>query len=56
MDISHGYVAWIYLDMSGYLLDIFSGYLFLDVSERYPILPNNIKEISVDIQQYPEIS
>jgi hypothetical protein len=56
MDITHGYVAWISLDMSGYLLDISSGYLFLDISERYPILPKDIQEISFHILSYPEIS
>ncbi len=56
MDISHGYVAWISLDMSGYLLDISSGYFFLDMSERYPILPKDIQEISFPIQLYPLIS
>jgi hypothetical protein len=58
MDISHGYVAWIYLarDMNGYLLDIFSGYLFLEMSERYPILLKYIQEISFHIQLYPTIS
>jgi hypothetical protein len=56
MGISHGYVAWISLDMSGYLVDISSGYLFLDMSERYPILPKDIQEISFHIQPYPTIS
>jgi hypothetical protein len=66
MDISLGYMAWTSLDAIGYLLDISSGYLFLDMSERYPILPKDIQEISFhiqrcpmisrDIQQYPEIS
>jgi hypothetical protein len=55
-DISHGYVAWISLDMSGYLLDISSRYLFLDTSERYPILPKDIQEISFHILSYPTIS
>jgi hypothetical protein len=56
MDISHGYVAWISLDMSGYLSEISCGYLFLDISERYPILPKDIQEISFHIQRYPTIS
>ncbi len=56
MDISHGYVAWISLDMSGYLLDISCVYLFLDMSGRYPILPKDIQEISFHIQRYPMIS
>ncbi len=60
MDISHGHVAWMSLDMSGYLLDISNGYLFLDMSERYPILPKDISKrypfISNDIQQYQGIS
>ena len=55
-DISHGYVAWISLDMSGYLLDISSRYLFLYTSERYPILPKDIQEISFHILSYPTIS
>jgi hypothetical protein len=61
MDIYHGYVAWIYLDMSGYLLDFFSGYLFLDMSEkisyfaqRYP--RDILHTISNDTQRYPTIS
>jgi hypothetical protein len=46
-----------YLRISlGHLLDISSGYLFLDISERYPILPKDIQEISFHIQRYPEIS
>jgi hypothetical protein len=28
----------------------------LDISERYPILPKDIQEISFHIQQYPTIS
>ncbi len=56
MDISHGYVAWISRDMSGYLLDISSGYRFLDISEIYPILPKDIQEISFHILSYPFIS
>ena len=55
-DISDGYVVWISLDMSGYLLDISSRYLFLDTSERYPILPKDIQEISFHILSYPTIS
>ncbi len=56
MDISPGYVAWIFLDMAGYLLDILRACLFLDMSERYPILPKDIQEISFHFQLYPEIS
>jgi hypothetical protein len=55
-DISHGHVTWISLDMSGYLLDISGRYLFLDISERYPILPKDIQEISFHILSYPTIS
>jgi hypothetical protein len=60
MDISHGYLLWISLDMSGYLLDIFSGYLFLDISEkisyfaqRYPRDILSYPTKSNDIQIYP---
>ncbi len=63
MDISHGYVAWISLDISGYYLDIFSGYHFLDMSEkmsyfaqRYPRDILSYPTISKDIQRYPTIS
>jgi hypothetical protein len=63
MDIYNGYVAWIYPDMSGYLLDIFSGYCFLDMSEKVSyfaqIYPRDILSyptISNDTQRYPEIS
>ncbi len=60
MDISDGYVAWISLDIYGCHFDIFSGYLFLDMSEKTSYLPKDIQEISKryprDIQQYPKIS
>ncbi len=62
MDILLGYIC----ISLGYLLDIFCGYFFLDMSERYPNLPKDIQEISFhiqryqmisrDIQRYPEIS
>ena len=67
MDITHGYVAWISVDILGYLLDtpvdIFSWISLKDIlfcpkiSKRYPFISINIQqypEISNDIQRYPD--
>jgi hypothetical protein len=52
MDMWVGYV----MDMSGYPMDIFSGYLFWISPKRYPKLPKYIQAISFHIHGYPFIS